>query len=245
MLEKFINLIDQSQNIVIFTGAGMSTDSGVPDFRTPNGVWSRYAPIDFNDFLSSQEMRNETWRRKIKLDAEIGIPEPNSGHFKIAELVNLGKVRQVITQNIDNLHQASGIASDQVVELHGNGTYAACLSCGAQYALDKVKKRFVDTGTAPECEACGGYIKSATISFGQPMPEEPMRKALEASQNCDLFIAIGSSLVVSPANQFPLIAKHTGAQLIILNRDETPLDDQADLVLHQGISETLSQLEYA
>ncbi|MGC6511572.1 MAG: SIR2 family NAD-dependent protein deacylase [Parvibaculales bacterium] len=243
MLEKFNDLVQQSQNIVVFTGAGISTESGVPDFRTPNGVWSRYAPIDFGDFMASQEMRDETWRRKIMLDAEIGVPEPNAGHLKIAELVLSGKVSHVITQNIDNLHQNSGVPADKVIELHGNGTYAACLSCHTRYALDEVKTRFNETGKAPDCNQCGGHIKSATISFGQPMPEMPMRLALEATQKCDLFFAIGSSLVVSPANQFPLIAKHGGAKLVILNRDETPLDSQADLVLHFEIGETLSQLK--
>ena len=244
MLDEFSKLLGESQKVVVFTGAGISTESGIPDFRTPNGVWSRYAPIDFNDFMSSEEMRNETWRRKIKLDAEIGVPEPNQGHLKIAELVHCGKVNYVITQNIDNLHQKSGIPAPQVIELHGNGTYATCLSCDAHYDLQEIKQRFIAKSKAPDCDICGGFIKSATISFGQSMPEEPMRKALEATQNCDLFLAIGSSLVVSPANQFPMIAKHAGARLVILNRDETPLDEEADLVLNVEIGEALSQLKF-
>lgn len=236
-------LIEESARIVVFTGAGMSTDSGVPDFRTPNGVWSRYAPIDFQDFISSQDMRDETWRRKILLDEEIGVPKPNQGHLKIAHMVEAGKVSHVITQNIDNLHQNSGVPSAQVIELHGNGTYAKCLSCQAVYDIDEMKQRFKETQSAPNCEQCGGYVKSATISFGQAMPEEPMQKALEATQNCDLFIAIGSSLVVSPANQFPLIAKQCGARLVILNRDQTPLDTEADLVLNEDISQTLAEVK--
>ncbi len=245
MLEKFNQLINQSQKIVVFTGAGMSTESGVPDFRTPNGLWSRYAPIDFQDFIISQEMRNEAWRRKIKLDEEIGFPKPNRGHLKIAELVKQGKITNIITQNIDNLHQNAAVPDGLVIELHGNGTYAHCLSCHARYEMPAMKKQFLKSGHAPECIKCGGYIKSATISFGQAMPEEPMRLSLEAAQNCDLFIAIGSSLVVSPANQFPLIAKHNGATLIILNREETPLDGAADLVLNLEIGDTLSQLRGA
>ena len=236
-------LIEESARAVVFTGAGMSTDSGVPDFRTPNGVWSRYAPIDFQDFISSQDMRNETWRRKILLDEEIGVPKPNQGHLKIAHMVKAGKVSHVITQNIDNLHQNSGVPSAQVIELHGNGTYAKCLNCHVVYDIEQMKKLYLETQSAPNCEECGGYVKSATISFGQAMPEEPMQKALEATQNCDLFIAIGSSLVVSPANQFPLIAKQCGAQLVILNRDKTPLDQDADLVLNEDISQTLAQVK--
>lgn len=238
MLREFI---EDADRIAAFTGAGISTESGIPDFRSPGGIWDQYQPIMFDEFLASEEMRRESWRRKIAVDRAIGKAEPNRGHRAVAELVRRGKVFSVITQNIDNLHQASGVPSERVVELHGNGTYAACLSCAARYELAPILERFARDQTLPACEACGGIVKTATISFGQMMPEEPMRRASEAALECDLFLVMGSSLVVYPAAGYPLLAKRNGARLVIINRDLTRLDEYADLVINDQIGATLGE----
>lgn len=238
LIERLQGFFAESRRTVIFTGAGVSTESGIPDFRSPGGLWSKYQPIDFREFISSEEARIETWRRKIAVDEAVSQAEPNRGHRAIARLVRERKVSSVITQNIDGLHQRSGISDEQVIELHGNGTYAACLDCAKRYELAQVFAAFKVSETPPSCE-CGGFIKSATISFGQPMPLEAMRRAQAESKNCDLFIAIGSSLVVYPAASFPAVAKQSGARLVILNREPTDLDYLADLVLNLEIGPTL------
>ena len=224
---------------VVFTGAGISTESGIPDFRSPGGLWTRFKPIEFRDFLASEEMRVEAWRRKFAMDETLAKARPNQGHKAIARLVEIGKVSHVITQNIDNLHQDSGVSVGQVIELHGNGTYAKCLSCQKRYELDEVRAFFKKSERAPACQECGGIIKSATISFGQAMPELEMQLASEAVSQCDLFLAIGSSLQVYPAAGFPLIAKRRGAVLVILNREPTDMDDIADLVINNEIGAVL------
>ena len=229
----------ESERAVIFTGAGISTESGIPDFRSPGGLWTQNKPIDFGEFLASEEARRETWRRKIEIDKTLQQAEPNAGHQAVAELVRTGRVRRVITQNIDGLHQDAGLTDDKIIELHGNTTYAACLECGLRYELGPIKEAFQRHGTLPHCGECQGIIKSATISFGQPMPEAELMAAQEESQNCDLFLAIGSSLVVYPAAGLPLLAKQNGARLVILNRDPTDMDELADLTLNLEIGESL------
>ncbi len=206
-------LIAEARSAVVFTGAGISTESGIPDFRSPGGIWTRMAPIYFDDFLASETARRETWRRRFAMEDTFGAAEPNRGHRAVDALVRRGKVGAVITQNIDGLHQASGIPAEKIVELHGNTTYAACLDCATRYA--------------------------ATISFGQAMPQEEMRRAEIATLAADLFIVLGSSLVVYPAAAFPELAKRNGAVLAIVNREPTGLDELADLVIHQGIGDTL------
>jgi NAD-dependent deacetylase len=238
LIDEFSRMLAASKRAVVFTGAGISTESGIPDFRSPGGIWSQYQPIDFREFLASEEARRETWRRKIAVDETVSRAEPNRGHRAIAQLVGGGKVSSVITQNIDGLHQRSGIPEEQVIELHGNGTYAACLECMRRYQLADLFAAFKINEEPPVCE-CGGFIKSATISFGQPMPFEPMRRARAEATSCDLFIAIGSSLVVYPAAGFPAVAKQNGSRLVILNRDPTDLDYLADLVLNLEIGPTL------
>lgn len=233
-------MIDAARRVVVFTGAGISTESGIPDFRSPGGLWTKMAPIDFGDFIRSAEIRREAWRRKFEIDKTIARAEPNKGHMAIARLVDIGKVSHVITQNIDNLHQLSGVPAEKIIELHGNGTYAKCLDCGLRYELEEVRVLFEASGEAPNCRACGGIVKSATISFGQAMPEEEMRRAEEATLACDVFLAIGSSLQVYPAAGFPIIAKRNGATLVILNRDPTELDAIANLVIHDEIGPTLA-----
>jgi NAD-dependent deacetylase len=234
-------MIQASRVVAGFTGAGISTESGVPDFRSPNSPWMRHKPIPFESFLHSPEARREAWRRKFIIDDLYRDARPSRGHLAVASLIASGRMPAVITQNIDGLHQASGLGENEVIELHGNGTYAKCLSCGRRHELDWVRLRFEASGEPPECEACGGILKSATISFGQAMPEGPMRMAQKLAARCDLFLVIGSSLVVYPAAAFPLFAKENGARLVIVNREPTPLDGAADLVIHAEIGCVLSQ----
>ena len=232
-------LVDAAEAIVPFTGAGISTESGIPDFRSPGGLWSKTQPIPFDQFLASADMRNEAWRRRFAMEQHFAPAKPGRGHRALASLYRAGKVPAVVTQNIDNLHQVSGIAPDHVVELHGNTTYALCLDCEKRYELGWVREKFEASGRAPDCE-CSGYIKTATISFGQAMPEDAMRRAEDLAASCDLFLAIGSSLVVWPAAGFPLRAKQNGARLVILNREPTDFDEIADLVVHDEIGEVLA-----
>jgi len=237
MLQKFF---EESSRAVAFTGAGISTECGIPDFRSPGGLWTKNQPIEFSEFLRSKEMRDEAWRRKFAMEDSFRAAKPGRGHRALAALLQRGKLAAVITQNIDNLHQVSGMPPGKVIELHGNGSYATCLDCGIRYELDWVKERFEKSnGLAPDCADCGGPVKSATISFGQSMPEEPMRQAEIETLSADLFIAIGSSLVVWPAAGFPLRAKRNGAKLVILNREPTDLDDIADLVIRDDIGDVL------
>jgi len=233
-------LVDGAGTIVPFTGAGISTECGIPDFRSPGGIWTRMRPIDFSDFIASQEARDESWRRRFAMQEQFGGAKPGRGHMAFASLYRIGKSPGVVTQNIDNLHQASGISAEHVIELHGNTTYATCLDCAARYELPWVRERYeTANGRAPSCPSCGGHIKTATVSFGQQMPEDAMRRAEEMTLSADLFVAIGSSLVVWPAAGFPLMAKRNGAQLVIINRDPTEFDDVADLVVRHDIGAVL------
>src|SRR4051812_30893748 len=197
-VDTFRQLLGASKYAVFFTGAGISTESGIPDFRSPGGVWSRMKPIYFKDFIGSEETRREAWRRRFSnQDGWVGA-RPNSGHLAIAELIRTGKAASVITQNVDNLHQASGVAEDKVIELHGNATYATCLTCHTRYELEEIEREFTATGDVSPCKVCGGIKKSATISFGQQMPAAPMQRAHAETMNSDLFIVLGSSLSVFP-----------------------------------------------
>ncbi len=232
------DLIEGAMRIVPFTGAGISTECGIPDFRSPGGLWTKNKPIEFEDFVSSREMRDESWRRRFALEDSFGGATPGRGHLALASLYRAGKVPGLVTQNIDNLHQESGIAPRDVVELHGNTTYAHCLDCAKRYELAWVREQLETGGHAPDCD-CGGYIKTATISFGQAMPADAMQRAEELSTQCDLFLAIGSSLVVWPAAGFPLLAKRNGAALVIINREPTEFDEIADLVVRYDIGDVL------
>lgn len=241
-LERLRDMVGSARRIVAFTGAGISTESGIPDFRSPGGIWTKYQPIYFDDFMSSEEMRREAWRRKFATDETMTKAEPNAGHRALAKLVEQGRMSAIITQNIDGLHQRSGVPEQRIIELHGNTTYASCLDCGQRYELAPIKKAFVASGKLPICEKCDGIVKTATISFGQAMPEIQMARAQDETVNCDLFIVLGSSLVVYPAAGFPRIAKRRGAKLVIVNRDPTDQDDDADLVIHQEIGPTMSRV---
>jgi NAD-dependent deacetylase len=233
-------LIADARTIVFFTGAGISTESGIPDFRSPGGVWSRMKPIYYQEFVGSEDKRREAWTRAFTGAASWTGGRPNAGHAAVAKLIANGKASAVVTQNVDNLHQASGVPERQVIELHGNASYATCLACGLRHELEELRPAFVERGEIPVCRACGELVKTATISFGQQMPEEPMLRAEAETHLSDLFLVLGSSLVVRPAALFPAKAKQNGARLVIVNRDETPLDDIADLVLHKDIGPMLT-----
>jgi NAD-dependent deacetylase len=241
-LHRLKALIGGAKRAVVFTGAGISTESGIPDFRSPNGIWSKMSPIYFDEFVRSEGARREAWRRKIVMDKDFDGAEPNRGHRAVEKLVRVGRVACVITQNIDGLHETSGVPADKIVELHGNGTYAKCLMCQTRYELAPIKEAFESEGQLPICTWCGGIIKTATVSFGQQMPEDAMIRAREATLACDLFLAVGSSLVVYPAAGFVPLAKEVGAKLVILNRDPTELDHLADLVLNREIGPTLGEV---
>ena len=232
----------ESRRTVIFTGAGMSTESGIPDFRSPGGIWSRMQPIPFKDYLSDPDARRQSWQRRLEMEETWNTVTPNAGHHAVAELVASGKASHVITQNIDGLHQQSGVPGEKLVELHGSTRYARCLDCGTRIEIPDVLSHFTAHGDAPDCAQCGGLVKTATISFGQPMPEEEMARAEAAVRACDLMLVLGSSLVVYPAAGFPVQAKRQGAQLVILNREETPLDAIADLVINAEIGPTLGSV---
>ncbi|HEX4711672.1 Sir2 family NAD-dependent protein deacetylase [Phenylobacterium sp.] len=233
-------LIADARRMVVFTGAGISTESGIPDFRSPGGVWSRMKPIYFQDFVSDPAKRREAWERAFTGRAGWVGRAPNAGHFAVARLVERGTVSAVITQNVDNLHQDSGVPADKVIELHGNASYAKCLECGERHELAALKDSFLKAGEIPHCRRCGGLVKTATISFGQAMPAESMARAEAATLDCDVFLVLGSSLVVHPAAGFPLLAKRNGARLAIVNREPTDLDGFADLVLHDEIGPALT-----
>ena len=233
--------IDEANNIVIFTGAGISTESGIPDFRGPQGVWKTNTPIYFQDFIGSEEVRKDSWKRKFSGQDIIKKAKPNIGHLAVAEVINKHESAYLITQNVDNLHQDAGVPDDKITEIHGNAHYASCLDCGIRYELNSIKKAFLENETVPYCDSCGGIIKTATISFGQPMPEEGMQIAQRKTLGCDLFITIGTSLVVYPAAGFPKLAKEIGAKLIIINNEPTDFDPIADLVIHEQIGKVFSE----
>lgn len=235
-----VRLIADARRLVVFTGAGISTESGIPDFRSPGGVWSRMKPIYFQDFVSDPAKRREAWERAFSGRAGWVGRSPNAGHEAVARLVARGKVTAVITQNVDNLHQESGVPPDRIIELHGNASYATCLECGERHELAELKDSFLKAGEIPYCRRCGGLVKTATISFGQAMPAEPMARAEAATLDCDAFLVLGSSLVVHPAAGFPRLAKRNGARLAIVNREPTDLDGLADLVLHDEIGPAMT-----
>jgi len=233
-IDQTAEWILQSQRLVVFTGAGLSTESGIPDFRSPGGVWSRYNPADFDfqNFLAGEASREKYWQMATEMYASIREARPNPAHLAIYELDRLGKLEAVITQNIDGLHEKAGHGADKIIELHGTALHVSCLNCGKRYNRDEIQERIKQGIKAPACDDCQGPLKPATISFGQAMPERETQEAYRRSAASDLFIVIGSSLVVQPAASLPLAAKQGGAKLVIINRDSTPYDDLANLVIH-------------
>lgn len=230
--ERLAQLIIESKKVVVFTGAGISTESGIPDFRGPGGIWSRYDPEDFTiqKFLSSPAARKTIW----KMSAESGLlteAEPNPAHYAIAELYQLSKLDCVITQNIDNLHQKAGVPADKVFELHGNTRWAVCLSCRRRFPMPEVLQKIKEGIEVPDCPDCQGILKPGAVFFGEALPQETLREATRRSQNCDLFIVIGSTLVIYPAAYMPTYAREAGARLAIVNLTPTPLDHYATVVI--------------
>lgn len=223
--------------IVVLTGAGISTESGVPDFRSPGGLWSKMQPIEYQDFVANEESRLEDWNRRFQMADIFRKAEPNAAHTALAKLAQVGRLSLLITQNVDGLHQRSGVPEDLLVELHGNSTYASCLDCGWRAELED-QRAAVDAGHSPVCGACGGLLKAAVISFGQMMPEDALIQAAEAARKADVFVVIGSSLVVHPAAQLPVLAAQAGAELVIINREPTPIDPLAAACIRTPIAES-------
>jgi NAD-dependent deacetylase len=241
-VDELRRILSEAERIVGFTGAGVSTESGVPDFRTPGSPWMTNKPIPFRDYLQSPLVRREAWRRKFAMDDIYRDARPNRTHRVIADLIARERMPAVVTQNIDGLHQAAGVPHDRVIELHGNGTYATCLDCGERHELGPIREHFEAHGDPPDCRVCGGIVKSATISFGQGMPAAAMARAAELARAADVFLVLGSSLVVFPAASLPLLARDSGARLVIVNREPTKLDDMADLVVRGEIGEVIDRV---
>jgi NAD-dependent deacetylase len=239
-IAELAGLLAAARRAVVFTGAGISTESGIPDFRSPGGIWTKMMPVQFQDYIADPVARRVSWERRFAMEETWNKVRPNDGHRAVAALVARGIAAQVITQNIDNLHQASGVPEEKVIELHGNTNHAKCLTCGARVEIADIRAHFEKHGDAPDCRLCGGIVKTATISFGQAMPEREMARAEAASLAADLFLVAGSSLSVYPAAAFPLLAKRQGARLVILNREETEQDPYADLVIRGEIGPVLT-----
>jgi len=240
-IEQVARWLAESKRAIAFTGAGISTESGIPDFRSPGGVWSRNKPVYYDEFLSSAQARYEYWRQKAEAAHDFQVAEPNAGHRALARWEQAGRLRGVITQNIDGLHQAAG--SQRVLELHGTARWIVCVDCQERFEPLPLLELFREYDTVPDCASCGGRLKSATISFGQPMPVEAMDESVELARACDLILAIGSSLVVYPAAGIPEIARESGARVVIINRDPTDQDRTAHAVLHRPIGETLTAID--
>jgi len=241
MLEQLAELLAGASSAVAFTGAGISTESGIPDFRSPGGIWAQSQPVMFDDFLAQEESRYEYWRQKSVSHEDFVGSSPNTGHQMLAKWEHGERLRGVITQNIDGLHQDAG--SSRVIELHGTARFITCLECNARYDADPLVKKFLADDRPPLCEKCSGLLKHATISFGQMLDPQVIDRAVKLSQQADLFLAIGSSLVVEPAATLPLLAKQHGAKLVIINRDPTPHDHHADIVINEGIGQTLKAVD--
>ncbi|TVR06505.1 MAG: NAD-dependent deacetylase [Salinarimonadaceae bacterium] len=241
-LDRLREWLADARAVVGFTGAGVSTESGVPDFRSPDSPWMRNPPIPFREYLESAEARREAWRRKFVMDDIYRGAQPSRGHAFVAGMIRRGRMPAVITQNIDGLHQAAGAPDDRVIELHGNGGYAKCLACGARHEIAEIRDHFERWGDPPDCRDCGGVVKSATVSFGQPLPQGALRLAMGLAHGADVFLVMGSSLAVAPAAQLPVVAKRNGARLVIVNREPTPLDAIADLAVRTEIGPMMDRL---
>ena len=236
-VQEFAAKLRESHEIVVFTGAGISTESGIPDFRSPGGLWTRYRPVTFQEYMSTESARIEAWKRRLETYEAHKNAKPNIGHYFIQSLDQRGKLIGLITQNVDGLHSETGLAEEKIVELHGTNRKVICLKCNKFFDPDEVIKRLVGDFSSPKCDACGGILKAATISFGQAMPQEAMRRAQEWTEQAAVFMVMGSSLQVQPAASFPVFAKRNGALLAIINREPTPLDEYAEFVHHGAIGE--------
>jgi NAD-dependent deacetylase len=241
--DEFAAQVQPASAVVFFTGAGISTESGVPDFRSPGGIWTKYQPVLFQDFLASEPARVQHWRLKKATYELFKTVKPNVAHYAICEFEKRGQLLGLITQNIDGLHKIAGSSDEKLVELHGTDRLVTCLSCGKPFEPASVYENLDEEFSSPTCDACGGFLKSANVSFGQPMPAQAMKRAQAWSEQAEIFIVVGSSLQVQPAASFPVVAKRHGALLAIINRDATPLDDLADFVYNGAIGEFFGRLD--
>ena len=240
-IKQIANKIMAGGNNVVFTGAGISTESGIPDYRSQGGIWDKFRPVYFDEFMSSKDSREEYWRRWVDLYQGITEARPNAAHMALARLEEMGLLKAIITQNIDGLHQASGLNDESIIELHGNTCRIRCMSCRNTSPIDEVQRRLAAGDMAPECN-CGGYLKPDTISFGQAMPVAEVEKAAALSQKCDFFLVVGSTLLVQPAAHMPIYAKNGGAFLAIINLSETPCDEMCDVLIRGKAGEVLQQI---
>jgi NAD-dependent deacetylase len=241
-LDEFAAQLRKSRDVVFFTGAGISTESGVPDFRSPGGVWTRYQPVYFQDFISDEAARVRHWKLKKETYALYKNVKPNIAHIAIADFERRGKLLGLITQNVDGLHSIAGVSKEKLIELHGTDRRVSCLDCQKDFLAAAIYESLGDEFTAPTCDVCGGFLKSATISFGQSTPVEAMKQAQAWSERAEVFMVLGSSLQVQPAASFPVIAKRRASLLAIVNRDETPLDDLADFNHRGSIGDFFKEL---
>jgi len=239
-IETAAEMLREARTITAFSGAGISTESGLADFRSAGGLWDRYRMVMFQEFLADEEARKEYWQMRRELIPDLLEAQPNAAHYALAELQGHGKLNAVITQNIDGLHQAAG--SDPVIELHGTNMSASCLDCRLQWPIAEIQQRLENGEAVPCCTECGGLIKPDTVSFGQSMPEDAMRYAHELAEQSDLMLMIGSSLEVQPACLIPVAAAQAGAQLIFINRDPTPYDDLASVCFNENAGAILEEL---
>jgi len=244
LIKHGVDLIQASSKILVFVGAGLSTESGIPDFRSPGGVWDKYDPSDFyfQNFVSSESSREKYWQMSTETWDTMKDALPNRGHIAILKLEALGKLSGIVTQNIDNLHHKTGNAPENIIEIHGNAFTVSCLSCRKKYDRSVIQKRIQSGVKVPYCDDCSGILKPDTVSFGQSMPEDKMAKAYWLAGECDLCIVLGSSLVVYPAAYIPMHAVEKGAKLMIINRDETGLDSKAALVVHDSIGKVFGEM---
>ena len=240
--EHLAQMFSECEKPLFFTGAGISTESGIPDFRGPSGFWKTNTPIQFQDFLASEQVRLQSWQRHFAVRETMLQAQPNSGHLAIARMMEIYPEASLITQNVDNLHQDAGSESRRVVELHGNATYAKCLSCHVRHETESIRQQIEEIGSAPLCSKCGGIVKTATISFGQSMPQAEVLRSMALAKSCDLFLSMGSSLLVQPASEMPVIASENGSRLAIINLEQTPADAMADVAIRAPLGELLTSL---
>ena len=233
--------IKEGGNNVVFTGAGISTESGIPDYRSQGGIWDKFRPVYFDEFMSSKEARIEYWRRWVELYRGIVQARPNPAHLALAGLHDMGLLQAVVTQNVDGLHQESGLPDEKIIELHGNTRRIRCMSCRQVIPIENVQQRLKAGDPAPECE-CGGYLKPDTISFGQAMPVAEVEKAVALSKGSDFFMVVGSTLVVQPAAHMPYYAKNNGAFLAVINLSETPCDEMCDVLIRDKAGQVLQEI---
>ncbi|MBN2123287.1 MAG: Sir2 family NAD-dependent protein deacetylase [Deltaproteobacteria bacterium] len=244
LIERAAGIIREGNRILVFTGAGLSTESGIPDFRSPGGIWDRYDPQDFyyQKIVSDEGARQKYWKMSSEYYLVMKQALPNRAHLAVREIEDMGKLLAVVTQNIDSLHQRAGNSPDRIIEIHGTAFSVSCLSCGKRYKRDEIEERLKAGEKAPRCDSCKGILKPATVSFGQSMPEAEMTEAVRCARKCDVCMVLGSSLVVYPAASVPLHAAEEGAKLVIVNRDPTPLDSQAEVVIHESLGESLTRI---